>query len=100
MSKSVDTVRELNASDLEAVVDEDIQLVPARDVREGDMIDLEGDPFADDGQHPEHEFEFAIVEGSELETPECIRIDFDSTSVGFPPDHMLRRFVRQVGEDE
>jgi hypothetical protein len=44
-----------------------------------------------DGEHVYgFEFEFAEVEGRELETPGCIRIDTSLASVGFPPDHLIK----------
>ena len=63
----------------------------ARDLKEGDLVDLEGDGFADpDKENEAFVYGFQRVEGSELETPECLRIDFEGVSVGFPPDHWLR----------
>lgn len=60
------------------------------DLREGDLVDLEGDPFADPKRNkPEYQFEYATVVEYELESPDCMCIYFESTSVGFPPDHMV-----------
>jgi hypothetical protein len=63
----------------------------------GDALDLEGDKFADPdatGMNPsqtfDYTFEFASVEGTERETPGCIRIDTDQGSIGFPPDHLIK----------
>lgn len=58
-----------------------------------DLIDLEDDEFADpeDRRHI-FPYEMARVIGFEQETDNCIRVDFDSTSIGFPPDHLLRRY--------
>ena len=65
---------------------------------EGDLVDLCGDRIADQPtDEPDHdvcrsayEFEYAVVDGTERETPECIRVDFTNTcSVGFPPDHRV-----------
>jgi hypothetical protein len=60
-------------------------------VRVGDRVDFKGDEYADkgDNSHPEFDFEFAIVESVERETPNCIRIDTTQGSFGFPPDHWL-----------
>ena len=60
-----------------------------RHLQIGDLVDLEGDRFADDGQHPEFEFEYQIVHEIEFETPDCICIYFDSVAVGFPPNHTV-----------
>jgi hypothetical protein len=71
--------------------------VPVWALKEGDMVDLEDDPYADprtdpDPQpHPIWAYEYAKVEGSEQETPDCVRIDFENgPSCGFPPEHKLR----------
>lgn len=58
----------------------------------GDLVDLEGDPFFlkdnPDGNNIA-EYEYALVCEIEVETADCVRIDFDWTSVGFPPDHVV-----------
>lgn len=57
----------------------------------GDLVDLEGDPYADtseDWKHY-HECEYGVVEGVEQETSDCVRVDFEHLSVGFPLDHLL-----------
>lgn len=62
----------------------------AKDLRAGDMIDLEGDHYADPTHNPAYECELCLVAGAEVETPECVRIDFEGlSSIGFPPDHLL-----------
>ena len=61
----------------------------AADLMPGDLVDLEDDPFADNGEHPEFEFEFCEVIDVERETPDCVRVDFDNYSCGFPVDHEL-----------
>lgn len=65
-------------------------------LRPGDRVDLEGDAIADpyenpeDSEHPEFQFEFERVLEVERETPDCIRVDFESGfSCGFPPDHLV-----------
>lgn len=70
----------------------------AADLIAGDMVDLENDRYADpkgyrgvESDHPEFEFEHETVAGVEAETPDCVRVDFESgLSVGFPPDHLLK----------
>jgi hypothetical protein len=68
----------------------------AQDVREGELLDLEGDEFADPSGNGISEtgdfdftFEFATVEAVERETENCVRIDTDQGSYGFPPDHLI-----------
>lgn len=62
----------------------------------GQRVDLESDAIADPvddssaSEHPEFAFAFEVVFAIERETPDCIRVDFDSGfSCGFPPDHEL-----------
>ena len=72
---------------------DDYVMIPAKEVKEGDFVDLEGDAYADahnEGAQYGFEFSYAIVQRVEQETPECVRIDFDHDSVGFPSDHMLK----------
>lgn len=86
------------------------EMVPVAELVAGDMINLQGDPFADPGHGPgEHmhtcmwQYEPAVVGGEdgagELETPDCYRLDFvhmdGASSQGFPPVHLVRR----VGHD-
>ena len=68
------------------------------DLRVGDRVDLESDPFADPegythGPHnsanPEFAFEFLVVEHIARETDDCVRVDFNGFSCGFPPDHWI-----------
>jgi len=62
----------------------------ADEIREGDMVDLQGDVFADPaGDHVCFEFLYQTVHEAERETPSCVRIDFDNFSCGFPPSHVL-----------
>jgi hypothetical protein len=55
----------------------------------GDLVDLEGDKFADNGQHPEFEFELQQVMEIEHETLNCVRVDFEGCCIGFPPEHIV-----------
>lgn len=76
------------------------------DLRPGDRVDLCGDIFADPeitsdegSTHPEFEFEFSIVLATEIESPECTRVDFeDGFSCGFPPDHWVEVDGEQTRE--
>jgi hypothetical protein len=63
--------------------------VKAADIRIGDRVDLEGDDIADwDGRLVA--CELATVTGSVRETADCVRVDFEDESFGFPPEHLLR----------
>jgi hypothetical protein len=72
--------------------------VKVTEVQPGMLVDLADDPFAQtcsvegcvlhrpDGPY---NYEYAFVEGSEQETADCVRVDFDGDSIGFPVDHYL-----------
>jgi hypothetical protein len=75
----------------------DYQKVAVANIMVGDLIDLEGDPY-NDANDPLAEFELARVIGFEVETDDCVRIDFDRTSIGFPPGHLLKRVKRGIPE--
>lgn len=71
----------------------------ARDVTQGDKLDLEGDAFADpdgdstgpDGHFYGFEFELCeVIEPPLMESPDCVLIHTSSGSFGFPPDHLLK----------
>lgn len=63
----------------------------------GDMVDLQGDRFADPkNNYPPFEFEYSTVMEIDRETPTCIAIYFDGFACGFPPDHQ----VKFAGHDE
>jgi hypothetical protein len=75
------------------------ELVPARSIQVGDMLDLEGDRYADaPGSEVLNSFEFelALVTEVEVETTDCVRIGGPGFCVGFPIDHMLKR----MGHDD
>lgn len=77
-------------------------------VRVGDRIDFQCDPFADAdrnddagelGSHPEFEFEFALVESIEFEphdTDPCVVLHTSQGSFGFPPDHWIEVDGEQI----
>lgn len=88
--------------------------IPAAEVREGDLLDLENDSFADpsgdgfyhhgtdfNGGNPIYrpfEFEFArVVEPPVRETAECVLIHTDQGSFGFPPDHQIETTLDNKG---
>lgn len=63
---------------------------PVKELKPGDRVDLEGDPYADrKHNHPEYEFEFAVVVEVTQETPNCIVVEFDMGTVAFPPTHLV-----------
>lgn len=72
-------------------------IIRADEVKEGDLVDLEHVPVPyvsrEDAENY-YAYELARVEGWERETDDCIRIDFDSTSIGFPLDFKLTRVQR------
>ncbi len=62
------------------------------DLVAGDKVDLQGDEYADpdpDNDKPHFEYEYQVVMGLEHENEECVRVDFEHTSVGFAPDHRV-----------
>lgn len=73
--------------------------VPVRDVRRGQLVDLEGDEFADPQlEHRRYEWELMEVCAVERETDGCIRVDFEDDSVGFPAAHELKVLAPGAGE--
>lgn len=66
-------------------------------VRVGDRLDLQGDPTADKGNHPEFEFEFECVEAIERENADCIVLAFESGFVcGFGTHQWIQVDPEQV----
>ncbi len=67
-------------------------LMKAAALMVGDRVDLEGDTYADPKRdNPYFEAEYVIVDGIELETPGCVRVDLEGDpSFGFPPEHQLK----------
>lgn len=68
------------------------------ELRPGDRVDLQNDPIADNGEHPEFEFEFLEVAEIDCETPECTVVYFNNFTCGFPPDHWVDVDGEQVRE--
>jgi hypothetical protein len=73
-------------------------MVRADEIKVGDLVDLEGDQYADPehgggGELPTNDFEFQLAEVTEVEreTADCVRIGGSGFCVGFPVDHMLKR---------
>lgn len=68
-----------------------ITMIPAADLKPGQLVDLEGDEFAHDACYPVCLYEYGKVEDIEQETPECVRVDFENfDSIGFPTRHRLK----------
>jgi len=67
---------------------------PARELREGDLVDLELlGVFGfdkDSGDYIAAQCEYGVVEGTiTLETVNCVRVDFENfPSIGLPPDFL------------
>lgn len=74
------------------LVDDDMEMRAASGIRVGDMVDLEGDTYADPQlEHGEFASELQTVATVERETPDCVAIGFEGFDVvGFPLDHLLR----------
>jgi hypothetical protein len=80
--------------------------VAVEDLKQGDMLDLLNDQYADrfgysgwepdseDGGESRHtalESEYATVEGIEVETPACTVVYSDLASQGFPHGYKVKR---------
>jgi hypothetical protein len=65
--------------------------LPVKDLRLGDMLDLEGDRWADPNRsNTLFEFEYQVVWFIERETPNCTVVFLkDGGAFGFPPDHSV-----------
>jgi len=68
-----------------------MDIIRADQIKVGDYVDLEFDPYADpDSENIQFETEYAVVEYIERETPDCVAIGFEGFDVvGFPPNHVL-----------
>jgi hypothetical protein len=74
-------------------------MIRAKDVREGDRLDLEGDQFADPngngltatGHYEAFEFELAVVNEITWEGPDCVVLHTSQGDYGFPPDHEIKQ---------
>ncbi|HTE40289.1 MAG TPA: hypothetical protein VK629_05650 [Steroidobacteraceae bacterium] len=84
------------------MVNRPVKLVPAKDIKPGDMLDLEGDQFADPKKDkPFFECELGTVESVERETPDCVAIMIEGVDMfGFPPEHLLCVHGHIDGYDE
>lgn len=68
-------------------------LTKAKDLKVGDFIDLEGDPYAD--PHSDNDYfrsEFVQVVEVTPETDDCVAVGIEGFDlVGFPVGHEIRR---------
>lgn len=92
-----DAWRDSHAGSLEtkehSVMDQGTIKTKVADIREGDLIDLEGDEYADPWKRDLFTFEFARVDEIEDERPahSCIVLHTTQGSFGFPPDHQVEK---------
>lgn len=75
------------------------RLARVASLEEGDACDLAGDVYADPGEdeHSTYHYEYAVVAQLERETPNCVCVFFEDSTVGFPPDHLV---IVRVDEGE
>lgn len=65
-------------------------LVRADQLRPGDLVDLEKDPYADRDRERAYKFEYAEVIGTELEYETCLRVDLEGYGAfACPPGHQV-----------
>ena len=68
--------------------------VMVKNLKEGDLIDLEGDDFADPDKSDEMlTYEMLEVFEIEKETEFCTCVYFSNKTVGFPPEHKVLREI-------
>lgn len=73
------------------------KLVRVRDLKQGDRVDLEGDPYADpQSDKPGLQCEYQVVDCIEVETPACTCVYFEDFTCAFPSDHQVKVFVGEV----
>ena len=74
-------------------------LVPVPMLRTGDVVDLEGDAYADpERRHICFQFEGAVVIAVERESAACVAVTFEGfDTVGFPTGHLRRSLGREGG---
>lgn len=68
-----------------------MSMIKVSDLKEGDLVDLEGDPYADPkSQRAVLKYMLAEVQSVEREALDCICVYFDFDAVGFSSDHLVR----------
>jgi hypothetical protein len=92
--------------------------VKVEDLREGDMIDLENDEYADpfgfdgtesdpeegddEANHMALEYEYACVEGANVvkyDLADVVQVYTDKINVDFPVGHLIKRLIPDAGQD-
>jgi hypothetical protein len=84
-----------------------LEEVPVEELKEGDLVDLLNDRYADpfghsgtesdpddgsdEARHMALEDEYATVEGLEIETPDCTVVYTNLASQGFPHGYKIKR---------
>ena len=74
-----------------AVENDEYRLVAVGDLQIGDVVDLEGDEYADplkDNTLLQNEYQ--EVSEVEVEEPGCVLVCFNDFMCGFPPDHQVK----------
>lgn len=76
------------------------QWVAVQDLQPDMQVDLEGDPYLSTCSDDECDScasmliqvqsEYLPVAAVDQETPACVRVDFDTASIGFPTGHKVR----------
>lgn len=65
-------------------------MIKVEDLKQGDLVDLEGDVYADPENNNPMFTEYLEVENVEIETPECVLVYFEGfDAVGFPTGHTV-----------
>ena len=73
-----------------------IRMTRADELKVGDLLDLEGDPYGDNiepdtgERNPTLIYEYSQVGEIVRETPECIVIYSEHSAFGCPPDHRVK----------
>lgn len=81
----------------EPIISDEPELVRADQIKVGDILDLQDDPYADPdhGGTPDHlnsfEFELQAVHETKREGSTTIVLGGENWLVGFPVDHLLKR---------
>lgn len=74
--------------------------IKAQDLREGMILDLEGDTYADPDNDEQYMDEYAIVSLTSVDSDGVVLVTFDDGyQIGFPPDHELL-YISQSSETE
>jgi hypothetical protein len=68
-------------------MEQDTRPVQVKDIRVGDLIDLQGDSAL--GHHPLTEYEFMEVIEIEKESPDCIVLYFNGMAAGYESNQVM-----------